>query len=87
LTFNAGGGLFVILPWTAPVLMEMGLIWPGKVIYFIYNFFCHQLLERTWLLTRKGTIPFAAAVDHRHPLWTGHGEFSWSIIDKKFFPR
>jgi uncharacterized membrane protein len=49
-TFNAAWGIFVILPWLAPVLMEMGLIWPGKAIYFIYNFFCHQLPERSWFL-------------------------------------
>jgi uncharacterized membrane protein len=49
-TFNAAWGIFVILPWIAPVFMEMGWIWPGKAIYFVYNFFCHQLPERSWFL-------------------------------------
>ena len=50
LTFNAAWGIFVILPWFAPIFMEMGWIWLGKAIYFIYNFFCHQLPERSWFL-------------------------------------
>jgi uncharacterized membrane protein len=49
-TFNTAWGIFVILPWLAPVFMELGLIWPGKAIYFIYTFFCHQLPERSWFL-------------------------------------
>ena len=50
LTFNTGWGIFVILPWLAPVFMNLGLTGPGRVIYFIYNFFCHQLPERSWFL-------------------------------------
>lgn len=50
LTFNVGWGVFVILPWLAPVLMALGLTGPGRVVYFIYNFFCHQLPERSWFL-------------------------------------
>ena len=50
LTFNAGWGIFVILPWLAPIFMVLGLTWPGRAIYFIYNFFCHQLPERSWFL-------------------------------------
>ncbi len=50
LVFNAGWGIFVVLPWLAPILMALGLTWPGRAIYFIYNFFCHQLPERSWFL-------------------------------------
>ncbi|MDX1523726.1 MAG: DUF2085 domain-containing protein, partial [Anaerolineae bacterium] len=50
LTFNTGWGIFVGLPWLAPVFMAMGQTGPGRVIYFIYNFFCHQLPERSWFL-------------------------------------
>jgi uncharacterized membrane protein len=50
LGFNTGWGIFVILPWLAPMLMQLGLTWPGRAIYFIYNFFCHQLPERSWFL-------------------------------------
>jgi uncharacterized membrane protein len=48
--FNTGWGVFTILPWLAPVFMALGLIWPGRAIYSIYNFFCHQLPERSWFL-------------------------------------
>lgn len=50
LTFNAGWGIFVTLPWLAPLAMAAGLTWLGNAIYFIYSFFCHQLPERSWFL-------------------------------------
>jgi uncharacterized membrane protein len=50
LTFNMAWSIFVTLPWLAPILMWLGLTWPGRVVYFIYNFFCHQLPERSWFL-------------------------------------
>ncbi len=50
LTFNTGWGIFVIPPWLAPIFMTLGLTWPGRAVYFIYNFFCHQLPERSWFL-------------------------------------
>ncbi|MBN1218763.1 MAG: DUF2085 domain-containing protein [Anaerolineae bacterium] len=50
LTFNAAWGLFVILPWLAPIFMQVNLPGFGKAIYFVYNFFCHQLPERSWFL-------------------------------------
>ncbi|GAB4439495.1 MAG: hypothetical protein Kow0031_21390 [Anaerolineae bacterium] len=50
LLFNSAWGFFVIMPWVAPVLMQLGLEFPAKVIYFIYSFFCHQLPERSWFL-------------------------------------
>lgn len=48
--FNTGWGVFTLLPWLAPIFMALGLIWPGRAIYFFYNFFCHQLPERSWFL-------------------------------------
>lgn len=50
LGFNTAWGIFVTLPWLAPISMGLGLTWPGRIIYFIYNFFCHQLPERSWFL-------------------------------------
>jgi uncharacterized membrane protein len=50
LAFNGGWAVFVTLPWLAPVLMALGLTWPGRAVYFMYNFFCHQLPERSWFL-------------------------------------
>jgi uncharacterized membrane protein len=50
LLFNFAWGTFVTLPWLAPIFMNMGWTWPGQAVYFIYNFFCHQLPERSWFL-------------------------------------
>lgn len=50
LTFNTSWGIFVTLPWLAPIFMHLGWTWPGRAVYFIYNFFCHQLPERSWFL-------------------------------------
>ena len=50
LTFNTAWGIFTLLPWLAPVLMALGLTFPARAVYFIYNFFCHQLPERSWFL-------------------------------------
>jgi uncharacterized membrane protein len=48
--FNTAWGIFITLPWLAPVFMRLGLTWPGRAIYFVYSFFCHQLPERSWFL-------------------------------------
>lgn len=50
LAFNSAWGVFVFLPWLAPLLMRLGLTGPGRVIYTIYSVFCHQLPERSWFL-------------------------------------
>ncbi|MCQ3972117.1 MAG: hypothetical protein DPW09_01580 [Anaerolineae bacterium] len=50
LTFNTAWGIFVTLPWLAPTFMALGLTWPGRAIYLVYSFFCHQLPERSWFL-------------------------------------
>jgi uncharacterized membrane protein len=49
-------GLWVILPWLAPVLMHAGQDAAGKAIYFIYSLFCHQLPERSFFLFGRGTM-------------------------------
>jgi uncharacterized membrane protein len=43
-------GVFVILPWLAPVMMHAGLTGPAKGVYFAYSFVCHQLPERSYFL-------------------------------------
>jgi uncharacterized membrane protein len=47
---NIGWGIFVILPWFAPILMRAGLRGPAQAIYFGYSFVCHQLPERSYFL-------------------------------------
>lgn len=50
LVFSLGYGLFVGLPFIAPVLMELGLGKAAKVIYTIYSFLCHQFPQRSFFL-------------------------------------
>ena len=48
--FNIAWGVFVLLPWLAPILMRLGLTGPANAIYFGYSFVCHQLPERSYFL-------------------------------------
>src|SRR5690606_4968495 len=43
-------GLYIALPFLAPVFMKAGLSPLAQVIYAIYAFFCHQLPERSFFL-------------------------------------
>ncbi len=43
-------GLYVLAPILAPAFMAVGLAAPGKVIYWVYSFLCHQLPERSYFL-------------------------------------
>ncbi|KAF0111995.1 MAG: hypothetical protein FD147_509 [Chloroflexi bacterium] len=43
-------GIFVILPFLAPVFMSIGWTILGKAIYWVYSFLCHQLPERSYFL-------------------------------------
>jgi uncharacterized membrane protein len=49
--FGVVAGLYVLLPFLAPVLMAIGWSEAGKAIYFIYSFLCHQLPERSYFLS------------------------------------
>lgn len=43
-------GIYVGLPFLAPVFMHSGFVSAAKVIYFIYSWLCHQLPERSFFL-------------------------------------
>jgi uncharacterized membrane protein len=43
-------GLWVFVPFLAPVLMHVGWAGAGKAVYFLYSFLCHQLPERSFFL-------------------------------------
>lgn len=49
-TFLVIYGLWVWLPWLAPLSMHFGWDGLGRSIYLIYSFFCHQLPERSFFL-------------------------------------
>lgn len=44
------GRFYVLVPFLAPVLMALGLTFPGKAVYRVYSFLCHQLPERSYFL-------------------------------------
>lgn len=41
---------FIALPFLAPVFMQIGWEDPGRAVYFIYRFFCHQMAQRSFFL-------------------------------------
>jgi uncharacterized membrane protein len=43
-------GIFVVLPFVAPIFMHLGWQTPGSVIYSIYSILCHQLPQRSFFL-------------------------------------
>jgi hypothetical protein len=43
-------GLWVWLPFAAPVFMHAGWSGAGRMIYLVYSFFCHQVPERSLFL-------------------------------------
>ncbi len=50
LAFSLLYGLFVGMPFLAPVFMKMGWETPARWIYTFYAFFCHQLPQRSFFL-------------------------------------
>ncbi|MFQ6059050.1 MAG: DUF2085 domain-containing protein [Anaerolineae bacterium] len=47
---NTAVGLFVGLPFLAPLLMAAGYTTPAAFIYFLYRLTCHQLPQRSFFL-------------------------------------
>jgi len=41
-------GVWVFVPFLAPIFMQLGWTTTGRAVYFIYSFFCHQLPERSF---------------------------------------
>jgi uncharacterized membrane protein len=81
-------GLWVLTPFLAPVFMYAGLEGPGRTIYTIYSFFCHQLPERSFfffgprLMYPLGQIQ-AAWQDTNNPMilrqFVGNQSMGWKV--------
>ncbi len=56
MTFALIYGLWVGLPFLAPVFMHLNWVTAGKGIYFIYSLFCHQLPERSFFFFGQKTM-------------------------------
>jgi uncharacterized membrane protein len=53
---NTVVGLYVGGTLLAPMLMRLGLQGPGRLVYWIYGFFCHQLPERSYFLFGPNSV-------------------------------
>jgi uncharacterized membrane protein len=56
LVFSIGYGLYVGIPFLAPVFMRLGWEIPAKVVYTFYSFLCHQLPQRSFFLFGQETM-------------------------------
>jgi uncharacterized membrane protein len=81
-------GLYVGLPFLAPVFMSLGWGAPARVIYFIYSFLCHQLPQRSFFLFGSRvsySLPEIQAAWHNsiNPLvlrqFIGSPEMGWKV--------
>lgn len=48
--FNVVFGIYVVLPFIAPLFMQLGWNDPARYIYLFYSFLCHQLPQRSFFL-------------------------------------
>jgi uncharacterized membrane protein len=48
--FNTLWGVYVLLPFLAPILMQLGWVAPARVIYAGYSVLCHQLPDHSYFL-------------------------------------
>ena len=63
--FSVLYGIFVLLPWLAPMLMQVGAEVPGRILYTVYSFFCHQLPERSFFLFGQKAMYSMAEIQYR----------------------
>lgn len=87
-SFSLVFGLYVGLPFLAPVSMASGLAPLGRVIYTMYSFLCHQLPERSFFLFGpKIMVPLAEIQANwklsDHPLvlreFIGNSALGWKV--------
>ena len=61
--FNVGWGSYVLLPFLAPILMQMGYTAPARAIYGLYSFTCHQLPDHSYFLFGDTAVPSAEILE------------------------
>lgn len=84
---NLAVGVWVLLPWVAPVLMQMGATGPAQLLYAFYGLQCHQLPQRSYFLFgTRFMIPLndiLAAWPAADPLllrpFVGNGQLGWKV--------
>ena len=80
--------VWVLLPWLAPVFMNLGWSSAAKVVYFLYSFQCHQLPERSYFLFGRQAMYSLAEIQSAwqnttDPLilrqFIGNPEMGWKV--------
>lgn len=88
LAFNIVWGAFVLAPWLAPLFMKIGLTGVGNTIYWVYQFFCHQLPERSFFLfgpqamyslEEVGTVVSSTSNAYILRAFAGNVDFGWKV--------
>jgi len=87
LAFSVAWGAFVIAPWLAPVFMKIGASGSANAIYFFYQFFCHQLPERSFFLFGSRPMYSLQQIGAVWPTgdpgvlrqFIGNAEFGWKV--------
>jgi len=81
-------GVYVGLPWLAPVFMQLGLPAAANLIYLIYSTQCHQLPQRSYFLFGPQTMYPLATIQAAwrvtdNPLilrqFIGNAEMGWKV--------
>lgn len=55
--FNGLWGIYVLLPFLAPIFMQLGWTAPARMIYAGYSFLCHQLPDHSYFLFGQALAP------------------------------
>ena len=76
LILNVALGVWVALPWLAPVFMHWGWARAAHAIYFFYSLQCHQLPERSFFLFGPKLMYSLAEI-----------QSAWQITDNPFVLR
>jgi uncharacterized membrane protein len=69
-------GVWIILPWLAPVFMWLGWTKAGNAIYILYAAQCHQLPQRSFFLFGQKTMYSLAEI-----------QAAWQVTDNPFILR
>lgn len=80
--------VWVVLPWLAPVFMQLGWSSIGKAVYLFYSFQCHQMSQRSFFLFGNQAMYSlaeiqAAGVKVANPFllrqFIGNSEMGWKV--------
>jgi len=88
LVFSVIYGLFVLLPFSAPILMQNSWFGPAKIVYTGFSLLCHQLPQRSFFLFGSKSMYALSEIqtswkDTVNPLilrqFIGSAEMGWKV--------